>query len=39
MEPGKQNNYYVVNQFQADVPFLHPLKTVETLLIFDVSLG
>ena len=39
MEPGKQNNYYVVNQFQADVPFLHPLKTVETLLLFWCVLG
>ena len=30
----KQNNYYVVNQFLANVPFLHPLKTGETLLLF-----
>ena len=34
METEKQNNYYVVNQFQANVPFLHPLKTAETLLFF-----
>ena len=33
METEKQN-YYVVNQFQANVPFLHPLKTAETLLFF-----
>ena len=34
METGKQNNYYVVNQFQANVPFLQPLKTAENLLLF-----
>ena len=34
METEKQNNCYVVNQFQANVPFLHPLKTAETLLFF-----
>ena len=34
MEIEKQNNCYVVNQFQANVPFLHPLKTAETLLFF-----
>ena len=28
----KQNNYYFVNQFQANIPFLHPLKMAETLL-------
>ena len=39
METGKQNNYYVVNQFQANVPFLHPLKTAETFLFFRCVLG
>ena len=39
METEKQNNYYVVNQFQANVPFLHPLKTAETLLFFRFVLG
>ena len=39
METEKQNNYFVVNQFQADVPFLHPLKTAETLLFFRFVLG
>ena len=39
METEKQTNYYVVNQFQANVPFQHPLKMVETLLFFRVSLG
>ena len=34
-----QNNYSVVNQFQANVPFLHPLKTAETLLFFRFVLG
>ena len=34
METEKQTNYYVVNQFQANVPFRHPLKTVETLIFF-----
>ena len=34
METEKQNNCYVVNQFHANVPFLHPLKTAETLLFF-----
>ena len=38
METEKQN-YYVVNQFQANVPFLHPLKTAETLLFFRFVLG
>ena len=33
METEKQN-YYVVNQFQANVPFLHPLKTAGTLSFF-----
>ena len=27
METEKQNNYYVANQFQANVPFLDSLKT------------
>ena len=31
METEKQTNYYVVNQFKANVPFLHSLKTAETL--------
>ena len=34
-----QNNYSVVNQFQANVPFLHPSKTAETLLFFLCVLG
>ena len=34
METKKQNNYSAVNQFQANVPFLHPFKTAETLLFF-----
>ena len=38
METEKQSNCYVVNQFQANVPFRHPLKTVETLL-FRCGLG
>ena len=32
METEKQTNYHVVNQFQANVPFPHPLKT--TLMFF-----
>ena len=39
METEKQNNYSVVNQFQANVPSLHPLKTAETLLFFWCALG
>ena len=39
MKTEKQNNYYVVNQFQANVPFLHPLKTAETFLFFRCVLG
>ena len=39
METEKQNSYYVVNQFQANVPFLHPLKTAETLLFFRCVVG
>ena len=39
METEKQTNYYVVNQFQANVSFLHPLKTAETLLFFRCDLG
>ena len=27
METEKQNNYYVANQFEANVPFLDSLKT------------
>ena len=38
MDTEKQNNYYVVNQFQANVPFLHPLKTAKTLLFFECVL-
>ena len=34
METEKQNKYSVINQFQVFVPFLHPLKTAETLLFF-----
>ena len=36
METEKQNNYYVVNQFQANVPFRHPLKTAEILMFFSM---
>ena len=36
METEKQTNYYVVNQFQANVPFQHPLKTAETLMFFSM---
>ena len=39
METEKQINYYILNQFQANVPFLHPLKTAETLLFFRFVLG
>ena len=39
METENQSNYYVVNQFQANVPFLHPLKTAKTLLFFGCVLG
>ena len=39
METLKQTNYYVVNQFQANVPFLHLLKTAETLFFFRCDLG
>ena len=39
METEKQNNYHVINQFQANVPFLDPLKTAETLLFFRCVLG
>ena len=39
METEKQNNYYVVNQFQANFSFLHPLKTAETVLFFQCVLG
>ena len=39
METEKQNSYNVVNQFQANVPFLHPLKTAETLLFFRCVVG
>ena len=35
----EKQNYYVVNQFQANVPFLHPLKTAETLLFSRCVLG
>ena len=39
MGTEKQNNCYVVNQFQANILFLHPLKTAETLLFFRYVLG
>ena len=39
METEKQNNYCVLNQYQANVPFLHPLKMAETLLLFRCVLG
>ena len=38
-ETVKQTNYYVANQFQANVPFLHPLKMAEALLFFRFVLG
>ena len=34
MGTEKQNNYYVVNQFQANVPFLHPFKNVRNPFVF-----
>ena len=34
MKTEKQTQHYVVNQFQANVSFLRPLKTGETLLFF-----
>ena len=39
METEKQTNYYVVNQFQPNGPFRHPLKTTETLMFFRCVLG
>ena len=39
METEKQNNNYVPNQIQANIPFLHTLKTSETLLFFWCVLG
>ena len=39
METEKQTNYYVVTQFQANVPFRHPLKTAKTLMFFRCVLG
>ena len=39
METETQTNYYVVNQFPANVPFRHTLKTVETLMFFRYVLG
>ena len=39
METEKQNNYSVANQFQANVHFLHPLKTAETPLFIWYVLG
>ena len=39
METEKQTNYYVVNQFQANIPFRQPLKTAETLMFFWSVLG
>ena len=39
METEKQNNYCVLNQNQTNVPFLHPLKMAETLLLFPFVLG
>ena len=38
METEKQTNYYVVNQFQTNVLFWHPLKTAE-ILFFRCVLG
>ena len=38
METEKQTNYYVVNQFQTNVHFWHPLKTAE-ILFFRCVLG
>ena len=39
METEKQTNYYVFNQFQANVSFRHPLKTAETVIFFRCVLG
>ena len=39
METEKQTNYYVVNQFQANILFRNPLKTAETLMFFRCVLG
>ena len=39
MKTEKQNNYHVVNQFQASFSFQHPLKTAETLMFFRCVLG
>ena len=39
MGTEKQNSYYVVNQFQANVPFLHPVNTTEPLLFFQCVFG
>ena len=39
METEKQTNCYVVNQFQANIPFWHPLKTAETIMFFRCVLG
>ena len=38
MGTEKQNNY-VVNQFQANVLFLHPLKMAETVLFHWPEMG
>ena len=34
METEKQNNCSVVNQFQANVAFPHPIKTADALLFY-----
>ena len=39
METEKKTNYYVGNQFQANVPFQHPLKTAKTLMFLQCVLG
>ena len=39
METEKQNNYSILNQFRANLPLLHSLKTAETLLFFWCVLG
>ena len=39
MGAEKQNSYYVVNQFQANVPFLLPVNTTKPLLFFQCVFG
>ena len=39
METEKETNYNVINQFQENLPFWHPLKTAETIMFFRCVLG